>query len=172
METQTGPNRPSWRRKTVEERRRDERLPEHHRIRLRQAPMLALSLVAFIGAFAVLVIAHTLAGGGRTLWGFAVGTIAAALLAIAGYVLSVQFDSRAPRVGICDRCFMLTLIGTIDHCDCGGTFEDINGWTLNRCPQCDYDLRASEARCPECGHDLNNCYVIPPAPTSTGTKES
>jgi hypothetical protein len=112
---------------------------------------LGVGVVAAAGMFIPQPTEDTLLLGGALVATFAVlGFAVTYSLQIAGFL------SRGMRVriGICSRRFRLTTEGKFDACRCGGTFEDADGWTLNRCPKCNYDLRGSSTGCPECGADL------------------
>lgn len=105
--------------------------------------------------------------------GFESAEIAIALVVSLGFAVLVGASSyllqvlgwlsqpRRVRMGICDRCFRLTLDGTLERCECGGTYEDVDDWKLNRCPKCGYDLRGSDDRCPECGASVALDATIP-----------
>jgi hypothetical protein len=157
----SAPTPPTWRRKTLDERRRD--------VRRTIDPRPAL-LMSVAGATILLF----LGGVFRPFSPYRVDLIPLVTLFIMITIIlflliyAVQTDRRVARhrlrMGICDRCFALTLDGRLDHCPCGGTFEDADGWTLNRCPHCAYDLRATTNRCPECGHELCFHFIDHPEP--------
>jgi hypothetical protein len=155
---------PTWRRKTIQERARDH--PDGWRARLGwRAPLISAALGACAGGLVVLCLA---AGPDFDLLSALLTAIIVSLLCgvFVGFItFVVQLCGglkrpHRPRVGICTSCFRLTLDGRKDTCECGGAFEDLDGWTLNRCPICGFDLRSSGERCPECGHELRVAVAL------------
>ena len=164
MDHESRKARPTWRRKTAEERRRDALARD---LDPRQALLMGgiTALVgAAIGGWAVL----ETGGNARHLIVFALAGaivlgVPAAALAYGLQATGWLSRPNRARMGICGSCFKLTLDGSLDQCDCGGTFEDIDGWTPNRCSRCGYDLRGSPHQCPECGAPLPQ-HSMPDAP--------
>jgi hypothetical protein len=145
---------PTWRRKTAEEQQRDWRAARWARFNP-AGPLLIGAIAGSVGAV-ITAIASFQSGFEPAMIVVILGvSLAFALLTGAFfYVLQVLGGLPPPRrvrMGICDRCFRLTLDGTLDACECGGRYEDVHGWKLNHCPKCGYDLRGSGDRCPECG---------------------
>ncbi len=135
---------PLWRRKTDEERRAGH--PRAFRRRLN--PAIPLMAGGFCGTaawlLALIAALPFLDTGQAVIWcavnGIVFGFVCTLLIYLMQFIGVIQPPSRL-RMGICNRCFKLTLDGRLETCDCGGTFEDADGWTLNRCPQCGTSIR-------------------------------
>jgi len=161
----SGAGNRTWRRKTKDERRRDALI--RRAARLSPVGPLTMAGAGFaVGLFMMIAVLLKFRSDWLFLLRFGLGVACAFGVLTFGLAYLLQLvgmlsmPSR-PLIGICNKCFKLTIDGSKNHCECGGLLEDADGWTLNQCPSCGYDLRSSTDKCPECGLSLAAASQIP-----------
>ena len=127
--------RPPWRRKTAEERGRDELVRDLGP----RAALLMGGIAALVGAaLAAFAALGNVDDAGElfllALLGASAFGVPATALAYAMQAAGWLSPPKRIRMGVCTACFQLTLDGTLDHCECGGAFEDVDGWTPQPLP--------------------------------------